>query len=184
MLNDIKNQLKNKLEQTQKSLEEDFSGLRTSKASTKLLERVVVEAYGDKIRLDQVASVTISDKQSLSVQPFDAANLKHIQRGIELADLGVSLQVAAGSIRVSLPMLTEERRRDLTKLASQFGEKAKIAIRNIRREAIDSLKKLEKAGGSEDITKRETAEIEKLIDETNKKIEKKVEEKNKDILSI
>lgn len=184
LTSEIKVQLKNKLDQSLNNLDEDLAGLRTSKASTKLLERVIVEAYGDKIRLDQVASITVSGTQMLSVQPFDASNLKNIIKGIELADLGLSLQVSAGGIKASLPSLTQERRQELTKVAAQFGEKAKIAIRNIRRDAMDALKKLEKASISEDIVKRETNEIEKIIDEINKKIDKKVEDKNKDILTI
>ncbi len=180
----IKANVQKKLEQTLKSLEEDMSGISASQASTKMLDRVLVESHGDRVRLTQVAHASAIDKQTLKIQPWDVANLKNIEKGINAANLGVNVSNEAGILIVKLPIVTEERRKEMTKVISQFGEKAKVAIRHIRRDGMETLKKLEKEGVSEDIVKKETAEIDKLVEEYNKKVNKRVEEKNLSLMSL
>ncbi|RIV84659.1 ribosome recycling factor [Aurantiacibacter zhengii] len=163
------------------SLKGDLSGLRTGRANTALLDPVVVEVYGSMMPLNQVATVSAPEPRMLSVQVWDKANVSAVEKGISKANLGLNPMQDGQTIRLPLPDLNEERRKELAKLAADYGEKAKIAIRNVRRDANDALKEDEKKKEiSEDDRKRLEDEVQKLTDkyvsETDSTVEKKVQE--------
>ena len=174
---DIERRMKGAVE----SLKGDLSGLRTGRASTSLLDPVVVEVYGAMMPLNQVATVSAPEPRMLSVQVWDKANLIAVEKGIAKANLGLNPMIDGQTLRLPMPDLTEERRKDLAKLAGEYGEKAKIAIRNVRRDGMEALKDDEKKKEiSEDERKRSEDEVQKLTDthvaETDAAVEKKVQE--------
>src|SRR5690554_5446586 len=147
------------------SLKSDLSGLRTGRANTALLDPVVVEVYGSMMPLNQVATVSAPDPRMLSVQVWDRANLSAVEKGIAHANLGLNPMVDGQTLRLPLPDLTQERRKDLAKLAGQYAEKAKVAIRNVRRDAMEAPKEDErKKEIAEDDRKRMEDEVQKLTD--------------------
>lgn len=147
------------------SLKSDLGGLRTGRANTSLLDPVQCEVYGAMMPLSQVATVSTPEPRLLSVQVWDKSNVTAVEKGIAHANLGLNPMTDGQTIRLPLPDLTEERRKDLAKLAGQYSEKAKIAIRNVRRDAMESLKADEKAKDiSEDERKRLEDEVQKLTD--------------------
>ena len=163
------------------SLKGDLSGLRTGRANTALLDPVMVEVYGSMMPLNQVATVSAPEPRMLSVQVWDRANVIAVEKGIAHANLGLNPMIEGQTLRLPLPDLTAERRKDLAKLAGEYGEKAKIAIRNVRRDGMESLKEDEKKKEiSEDDRKRLEDEVQKLTDkyvgETDAAVEKKVQE--------
>ncbi|GAA5059085.1 ribosome recycling factor [Erythrobacter westpacificensis] len=163
------------------SLKGDLSGLRTGRANTALLDPVVVEVYGSMMPLNQVATISAPEPRMLSVQVWDKANVSAVEKGISKANLGLNPMQDGQTIRLPLPDLNEERRKELAKLAGEYGEKAKIAIRNVRRDANEALKEDEKKKEiSEDDRKRLEDEVQKLTDkyvsETDAAVEKKVQE--------
>ncbi len=163
------------------SLKGDLSGLRTGRANTALLDPVMVEVYGSMMPLNQVATVSAPEPRMLSVQVWDKANVSAAEKGITKANLGLNPMSDGQTIRLPLPDLNEERRKELAKLAADYGEKAKIAIRNVRRDANDALKEDEKKKEiSEDDRKRLEDEVQKLTDshvsDTDAAVEKKVQE--------
>ena len=147
------------------SLKGDLSGLRTGRANTSLLDPVQVEVYGAMMPLNQVATVSAPEPRMLSVQVWDKSNLIPVEKGIAHANLGLNPMIDGQTLRLPMPDLTEERRKELAKLAGQYAEKAKIAIRNVRRDAMESLKADEKKKEiSEDDRKRLEDEVQKLTD--------------------
>ena len=163
------------------SLKGDLSGLRTGRANTALLDPVVVEVYGSMMPLNQVATVSAPEPRMLSVQVWDKANVNAVEKGITKANLGLNPMSDGQTIRLPLPDLNEERRKELAKLAAEYGEKAKIAIRNVRRDANEALKEDEKKKEiSEDERKRLEDEVQKMTDrhvaDTDAAVEKKVQE--------
>ena len=174
---DIERRMKGAVE----SLKGDLSGLRTGRANTSLLDPVAVEVYGAMMPLNQVATVSAPEPRMLSVQVWDKTNVSAVEKGIAKANLGLNPMQDGQTIRLPMPDLTEERRKDLAKLAGEYGEKAKIAIRNVRRDGMEALKDDEKAKEiSEDDRKRSEDEVQKLTDkyvaETDTAVEKKVQE--------
>ena len=163
------------------SLKSDLSGLRTGRANTSLLDPVVVEVYGAMMPLNQVATVSAPEPRMLSVQVWDKNNVSAVEKGISKANLGLNPMTDGQNVRLPMPDLNEERRKELAKLAGEYGEKAKIAIRNVRRDANESLKVDEKKKEiSEDDRKRLEDEVQKMTDkhvaETDAAVEKKVQE--------
>ena len=163
------------------SLKSDLSGLRTGRANTSLLDPVAVEVYGAMMPLNQVATVSAPEPRMLSVQVWDKANVSAVEKGIAKANLGLNPIQDGQTIRLPMPDLTEERRKDLAKIAGEYGEKGKIAIRNVRRDGMEALKDDEKAKEvSEDERKRGEDEVQKLTDkyvaDTDAAVEKKVQE--------
>jgi len=147
------------------SLKGDLAGLRTGRANTALLDPVVVEVYGSMMPLTQVATVSAPEPRMLSVQVWDRANVTQVEKGIAHANLGLNPMTDGNTIRLPLPDLTEERRRELAKLAGKYAENAKIAIRNVRRDGMEALKDDEKKKDiSEDDRKRGEDEVQKLTD--------------------
>jgi ribosome recycling factor len=153
-------------------LSKEFGGLRTGRASVGLLEHVTVEVYGSKMPLTQVGTVSAPEPRLLTVQVWDAANTKAVEKAIANAGLGLNPQPAGTLVRVPIPGLTEERRAELAKIAAKYAEQAKVAIRNLRREGMDSAKAAQKGGKmSEDDQKRAEEKIQKLTDAWIKKID-------------
>lgn len=147
------------------SLKSDLGGLRTGRANVSLLDPVVCEVYGAMMPLNQVATVSAPEPRMLSVQVWDRSNLTAVEKGIAHANLGLNPMIDGQTIRLPIPDLTQERRKDLAKLAGQYAEKAKIAIRNVRRDGMESLKDDEKKKDiSEDDRKRGEDEVQKLTD--------------------
>ncbi len=177
--------LKKRMEGSMASLHKDLKGLRTGRANSALLEGVVVEAYGSKMALDQVATVNVADARMLTVQVWDKANASAVEKGILNAGLGLNPMVDGQLIRVPLPSLSEERRKELVKAVHQYAEKAKIAIRNVRRDGMDDLKKMEKDGSlSKDQLHGKSEEIQKVTDEYTKNVDAAIALKEKDIMNV
>ncbi|QPQ55721.1 ribosome recycling factor [Allosphingosinicella flava] len=166
------------------ALKHDLGGLRTGRASTTLLDPVTVEVYGAHMPLNQVATVSAPEPRLLSVQVWDRSNVGAVEKAIRSAGLGLNPMTDGQNIRLPIPDLTEERRKELAKLAGQYAEKAKIAARNVRRDGMDSLKTDEKKGEiSEDERKRLETEVQKMTDDTIKDIDAAAAAKEKEILS-
>ena len=166
------------------SLKGDLSGLRTGRANTSLLDPVVCEVYGAMMPINQVATVSAPEPRMLSVQVWDKSNLTAVEKGIAKANLGLNPMIDGQTIRLPMPDLTEERRRDLAKLAGQYAEKAKVAIRNVRRDGMEDLKADEKAKEiSEDDRKRMEDEVQKLTDKYVAETDAAAEAKEKEIMT-
>jgi ribosome recycling factor len=177
---DIERRMKGAVE----SLKSDLSGLRTGRANTALLDPVVCEVYGSMMPLNQVATVSAPEPRMLSVQVWDRANLTAVEKGIAKANLGLNPMIDGQTLRLPLPDLTQERRKELAKLAGEYGEKAKIAIRNVRRDGMENLKEDEKKKDiSEDDRKRSEDDVQKLTDANVADIDAVVAAKVKEILT-
>ncbi len=177
--------LSTRMDATIEALNKDFSGLRTGRASTSLLDSVTVEAYGSNMPLKQVANVSVPEARLLTVQVWDASMAKAVEKSIANAGLGLNPIGEGQLIRVPLPELTEERRKELVKVAGKYAENAKVSIRNIRRDGMDELKKEEKAGDiSEDDMHNQADEVQKLTDKYVEKIDGLLVDKEKDILKV
>ena len=165
------------------SLKHDLGGLRTGRASTTLLEPVTVEVYGAHMPLNQVATVSAPEPRMLSVQVWDKTNVGPVEKAIRSAGLGLNPINDGQTLRLPIPDLTEERRKELAKLAGQYAEKARIAARNVRRDGMDNLKTDEKKGViSEDERKRHETEVQKMTDSTIVDIDAAASSKEKEIL--
>lgn len=165
------------------SLKHDLGGLRTGRASTAILDPVVVEVYGAQMPLNQLATVSAPEPRMLSVQVWDKSNVGPCDKAIRSAGLGLNPIVDGQTLRLPIPDLTEERRKELAKLAGQYAEKARIAVRNVRRDGMDALKTDEKKNGlSEDERKRLEAEVQKLTDATIAELDAAAAAKEKEIL--
>ena len=165
------------------ALKSDLVGLRTGRASVNLLDPVTVEIYGAHMALNQAATVTAPEPRMLSVQVWDKSSVGPIDKAIRSAGLGLNPIVDGQTLRIPIPDLTEERRKELAKLCSQYAEKARIAARNVRRDGMDNLKADEKKGEiSEDDRKRREGEVQKLTDSTIAEIDAATASKEKEIL--
>jgi len=165
------------------ALKHDLAGLRTGRASTALLDPVTVEVYGSHMPLNQVATVSAPEPRMLSVQVWDKSNIGPVEKAIRSAGLGLNPINDGNNLRLPIPDLTEERRKELAKLAGQYAEKARIAVRNVRRDGMDSLKADEKKGVySEDERKRHETEVQKLTDATIVDIDAAASAKEKEIM--
>jgi ribosome recycling factor len=165
------------------ALKHDFSGLRTGRASTALLDPIHVEVYGANMPLNQVATVSAPEPRLLSVQVWDRSNVGPVERAIRTAGLGINPVTDGQNIRLPIPDLTEDRRKELAKLAHQYSEKARIAVRNVRRDGMDALKTDEKKKEiSEDEHKRLDAEVQKLTNDSIAEIDQVLAAKDKEIL--
>jgi ribosome recycling factor len=176
---DIERRMKGAVE----SLRSDLAGLRTGRANTSLLDPVVVEVYGSNMPLNQVATVSAPEPRMLSVQVWDKSNMTPVEKAIRNAGLGINPIVDGQNIRLPIPDMTEERRKELVKLAHQYAEKAKIAVRNVRRDGMDGLKTDEnKKVISEDERKRHEGDVQKLTDASVSDIDAVMASKEKEIL--
>jgi ribosome recycling factor len=165
------------------ALRHDLGGLRTGRASVALLDPIQVEVYGAQMPLNQVATVSVPEARMLSVQVWDRSNIQPVEKAIRSAGLGLNPITDGQLIRLPIPDLTEERRKELAKLVGQYAEKARVAVRNVRRDGMDHLKADEKKHEiSEDERKRLETEVQKLTDETIKEIDELAHGKEKEIL--
>ena len=178
-----KNDLQRRMDGATESLKSDLIGLRTGRASTNLLDPVTVEVYGAQMPLNQVATVSAPEPRLLSVQVWDKGNVNSVEKAIRSAGLGLNPISDGTMIRLPIPDLTEERRKELAKLAGQYAEKARIAVRNVRRDGMDALKTDEKKHEiSEDERKRLEAEVQKMTDATIADIDSAAHAKEQEIL--
>ena len=167
------------------SLKTEFSGLRTGRASIHLLDTITVMAYGAPTPINQVASVTASDARMLSVSVWDKSVVGAVDRAIREAPLGLNPIMDGQTLRIPIPPLSEERRRDLQKLAGQFAESARVAVRNVRRDGMDLLKRMEKAGDlSEDQVKGRSNDVQKATDHHIKTIDDLLKHKSEEIMQV
>src|SRR5262249_48920836 len=165
------------------ALRHDWGGLRPGRASTALLDPVHVEVYGSNMPLNQIATVSTPEPRMLSVQVWDRSNVQPVEKAIRNAGLGINPIVDGQMIRLPIPELTEERRKELAKLVGQYAEKAKVAVRNVRRDGMDHLKQDERKHEiSEDERKRLEHEVQKLTDDTIKEIDQLAHTKEQEIL--
>ena len=177
---DIERRMKGAVE----SLKSDLGGLRTGRANTSLLDPVMVEVYGAMMPLNQVATVSAPEPRMLSVQVWDKANVTAVEKGIAKANLGLNPMIDGQNVRLPMPDLTQERRKELAKLAGQYAEQAKIAIRNVRRDGMEALKEDEKKKEiSEDERKRSEDEVQKLTDTYVAEADAAAVQKEKEILT-
>ena len=178
-----KSDLQRRMHGAVEALKHDLSGLRTGRASTALLDTIHVEVYGANMPLNQVATVSVPEARMLSVQVWDRSNVQPVEKAIRSAGLGLNPITDGQMIRLPIPELNEERRKELAKLVGQYAEKAKIAVRNVRRDGMEHLKADEKNHQiSEDERKRLEVEVQKLTDDTIKEIDVAAEAKEKEIL--
>lgn len=162
----------------------EYTRLRTGRASTSLVEDIKVDYYGTPTAINQLASVSVPDSRSVTIQPWDKNAFGDVERAIQKSDLGLSPVNDGKVIRINIPPLTEERRKELVKLAKKYAEDAKVAIRNVRRDANDDLKKLQKDGLSEDEVRRGQDEVQKLTDSFVAKADEVLGEKEQEIMEI
>jgi ribosome recycling factor len=167
------------------ALKEEFGGLRTGRASATLLEPVQVDAYGSSTPLNQVAAISVPEPRMITVNVWDRSLVGAVDKAIRNAGLGLNPIVDGQMLRVPIPPLTEERRRDLAKLAGKYAEQQKIAVRNVRRDAMEDLKKLEKDGAiSQDDHKRMGDEIQGFTDQAVKRIDETLKTKEQEIMQV
>jgi ribosome recycling factor len=173
------------MDKTVGNLKEILGKIRAGRAHPGLLDSIKIDYYGTSTPLNQMAKVSVLDSSTLSVTPFDRSAMASIEKSIRNSDLGVNPAASGETIRIPIPPLTEERRRDLTKVIKSEGENSKVAIRNIRRDAMDELKRKLKDGDiSEDIERREQANIQKLTDQHVSDIDDIIKNKEKELLTV
>ena len=174
-----------KMKKSVESVSNDFAAVRAGRANAAVLDRIMVDYYGTPTQISAMAQITIPDARTMVIQPWDASTLKNIEKAILASDLGLNPQNDGKCLRILFPMLTEDRRKDLSKQVSQMGETAKVAIRNIRRDAVDKCKDMKKkAEMTEDEQKASEKSIQDLTDKYIKEIDNVTAKKTKDIMSI
>lgn len=171
-----------KMEKSLQSTRNEFQTIRTGRANPALLQRVHVQYYGAETPLQQLATVSVPEPRMLMIQPFDKGALAEIDRAIQKSDLGLTPNNDGKVIRLNIPPLTEERRRDYVKMAKKVAEEGKVAVRNVRRDAIDSLKKLEKDGLPKDTIKTMQDDVQALTDKYIAKLDTATDEKEAEIM--
>ncbi|EAZ91610.1 ribosome recycling factor [Crocosphaera chwakensis] len=181
MLDDLKDNMQKSVEATQRS----FNTIRTGRANASILDRVTVEYYGTETPLYQLANISTPDATTIMIQPYDKGSMGQIEKAIQMSDVGLTPNNDGNVIRLNIPPLTEERRKDLVKLASKMAEEGKVAIRNIRRDAIDDVRKQEKNSDiSEDESRGLQDDIQKVTDQFTEKIDDLLTAKEKDIMTV
>ena len=174
-----------KMGKTIESVKGDFASVRAGRANAGVLDRIQVEYYGTPTPIQQVASISTPDPRTLQIQPWDGSVLKAIEKAIQTSDLGINPQNDGRVIRLAFPQLTEERRMELTKQVRKYGEGGKVAIRNIRREALDALKAMEKKSDiTEDDRKESEKELQELTDKRCKEIDALTAAKEKELMAV
>lgn len=174
-----------KMDRTLEHLGEDFDAVRAGRANAKVLDRISVEYYGSETPLNGVATISSPDARTLVITPWDTKLLKEIQKAIQISDLGINPQNDGRVIRLVFPQLTEERRKDLSKQVKRYAEDAKVAMRNIRRDGMDYVKKLKKNGEiTEDDQKKAEKDLQDMLDKYIKKVDAALAAKDKELMSI
>lgn len=175
---------KNKMQKAIDFLESELVSIRAGKANPAMLANIEIDYYGTPTPLNQVGSITSPDARTISIQPWDKKMIQAIEKAILVANIGFNPQNNGEIIRIMVPPLTEERRKELVKKTRTEGEAARVAVRNLRRDTIESVKKLQKDGLSEDLCKDFETEVQKITDEINKKIDKVLEKKEQEIMTV
>lgn len=185
MLEDVRNNAEQKMQKSVESLKTDLAKVRTGRAHTGLLDHVMVEYYGSMVAVNQVANVNLGDARTLNVQPYEKSMIGKVEKAIRDSDLGLNPATNGDLIRVPMPMLTEERRKEMTKIVRTEGENAKVALRNVRRDANDALKKLTKDKEiSEDDERRMQDEVQKLTDKFVAEVDKLLQVKEAELMAV
>lgn len=167
------------------SLKTEFAGIRTGRANPALLDNIKVKAYGSEMPLNQVGSIGVPEPRMLTVSVWDKTAVAGVEKALRSSSLGLNPVVDGTTLRIPLPPLTEERRKELVKVAGQYSESAKVAVRNVRRDAMDTLKKMEKDGSmSEDEQKAHAGDVQKATDEVIATIDSSLEEKSAEIMQV
>jgi len=176
---------KSRMDKAVAALKDEFASLRTGRASAGLLDQVHVEAYGNTVPLNQVGSVSVPEPRSISVSVWDRGLVVSVEKAIRNAGLGFNPVVEGQNLRIPVPPLTEERRKELVKVAGKYAEQQKIAVRNVRRDAMDDLKKAEKdAAITQDEHRRMDGEVQKMTDESVKRIDETLKTKEQEIMQV
>ena len=184
-MQEIRNDAKQKMEKTLDKLKQEFVKMRTGRANPALLNDVRVDNYGQKVPLNQVGNLSAPDPKTIMITVWDKGVLAEVEKSIRSAGLGLNPINDGKVIRVPVPPLSEERRKELVKSCKKVGEESKVSIRNVRRDVNDALKKIkDEKGISEDDVKRETTEIQKITDSHVKKIEEMVDQKEKELMTL
>lgn len=178
---DLKN-LRKRMEGAIAALKTEFAGLRTGRASASLVEPIDVDAYGSKMPMNQVGTVSVPEPRMITISVWDKTLVGAVEKAIRDSGLGINPVVDGQSVRVPIPALTEERRVELTKIASKYSEQAKVAIRNVRREGMEAIKKTEHV--SEDDQKKQSEEVQKLTDEMVKLVDETLTAKDAEIMQV
>ena len=167
------------------ALKDEFASLRTGRASSSLLDQIHVEAYGSTMPINQVAAVSVPAPRMITVNVWDKGMVVSVEKAIRSSNLGLNPVVDGQSLRIPIPPLTEERRKDLAKVAGKYAEQQKVAVRNVRRDANDDLKKAEKEGAiNQDEHKRMEAEVQKLTDEAIRRVDEALKTKEQEIMHV
>lgn len=174
-----------KMQKAVESTQHAFNTIRTGRANASLLDKVTVDYYGTQTPLKSLASINTPDATTIAIQPYDRSSLNSIEKAISMSDIGLTPNNDGSTIRLNIPPLTSDRRKELVKIAAKYAEEGKVSIRNIRRDAVDSIRKEEKSGDiSEDEAKDRQDKIQKLTDKYINKIDALLEEKEKDITTV
>lgn len=182
MINEIIATTKEHMGKTHDALVAEFSNVRTGRASAGALDRVMVEAYGSSMPLNQTANIKALDAHTIAIEPWDKSLLSAVEKGIQASDLGINPNNDGVVVRVTFPALTEERRKDLVKMCKNYAEEARVAVRNIRRDANHKVSKLEET--SEDDIRRAEAEIQKVTDDAIKRIDETLKAKEAEVMEV
>lgn len=185
MRNQVHETLNEKMEKTMSVLKDELNHIRAGRANPMILDKVKVIYYGSETPVKQLASVSVPEPRILQIQPYDTSIIRDIEKSIQIADLGINPTNDGKVIRMIIPMLTEERRKDLQKTIKKLGEDAKVAVRNERRDALEHLKKMEKSKEitEDDLTSAEK-EVQKMVDEIIAKIDQSVTKKSEEIMEV
>jgi len=179
-LNDLERRMNGAFE----NLKQEFAGLRTGRASPSLLDTITVDVYGSNMPLNQVGSVSVPEPRMLTVQVWDQNNASAVEKAIRNSGLGLNPMLEGSTVRVPIPELTAERRQDISKVAAKYAEQSRIAIRNVRRDGMESIKKAEKDGMGEDEAKKTSESVQKLTDQTVKKVDELLSTKEQEIMQV
>ncbi len=166
-------------------LHEELSTVRTGRASTGLLATVMVESYGAKVPLNQVASVTVSDPKTLTISPWDKGHIPEIEKGIQMANLGFTPSNDGVVIRINLPIMTEDRRKEMVKLVNQLGEQSRIGIRQVREDAVKAMKREKDDGqiGEDDLSSGQK-KLQEIVDKYNEQVKQIISDKEREIMTV
>ncbi|MCI6054661.1 ribosome recycling factor [Dysosmobacter sp.] len=185
MLKDEYKKYEDKMQKSIDSVAADFASVRAGRANAAVLDRIMVDYYGSPTPIQQIAAISTPDPRTLLIQPWDTSAVKSIEKAIQNSDLGINPQNDGRSLRLSFPQLTEERRKELVKQIRKYAENGKVAIRNIRRDAMDNFKKQEKkAEITEDEMKQVEKDLQKLTDDSCKKLDDLLAKKEKELMAV
>ena len=184
-MNELIKSTESKMDKTLAALDRDFGAVRAGRANAAVLDKVLVEYYGTPTPIQQMAAVSVPDPRTLQIQPWDASTLKDIEKAIQVSDIGINPQNDGRVIRLVFPQLTEERRKELAKQVKKYAEDAKVAMRNIRRDGMDYVKKLKKNNEiTEDDQKKAEKDLQDLLDKYIKKVDDALAAKEKELMAI